>query len=54
MVLILKGTEDIKRIKKILSIRQAKRGFDAKKFCGSLKVNEDALIIKCRLREEWN
>ena len=54
MVLELKTIEDIKKIKKILSHRQAKRFFDAKKFCGLLKVSEDALVIQRRLREEWN
>lgn len=28
--------------------------FDAKKFNGVLKVNEDALVIQKRLRDEWN
>jgi len=54
MVLILKSSEDIKKLKQTLADRQIKKGFDAKKFCGVLKVDEDALVIQKRLRDEWN
>ena len=30
-----------------------KAGFDARKFCGILKQEEDALSIQKRLRDEW-
>ena len=29
------------------------KGFDAHKFCGTVKFNEDALEIQKRLRDEW-
>jgi hypothetical protein len=54
MVLILKNTKDIKKVKELLADRQSKKKFDAKKFCGVLKVNEDALTIQRKLRDEWN
>lgn len=54
MVLVLKGNKDIKKLKEILADRQAKKGFDAKKFCGILKAEEDALVIQKRLRDEWD
>jgi len=54
MVLILKGNKDIKKLKELLADRQAKKGFDAKHFCGILKVEQDALVIQQRLRDEWN
>ena len=54
MVLVLKNSKDIKKVKELLAIRQTKKSFDAKKFCGVLKVNEDALVIQQRLRDEWN
>ena len=54
MVLVLKGNKDIKKLKEILADRQVKKGFDAKKFCGILKVEEDALAIQKRLRDEWD
>jgi hypothetical protein len=54
MVLILKNAKDIKKIKESLADRTGKKNFDAKKFCGALKVDEDALVIQKRLRDEWN
>jgi len=54
MVLIMKNSKDISRVKDLLSKRQVKKKFDAKKFCGALKVDEDALVIQRRLRDEWN
>jgi hypothetical protein len=54
MVLVLKSNKDIKKLKEVLADRQPKKKFDAKKFCGVLKVNEDALTIQHRLRDEWN
>jgi hypothetical protein len=54
MVLVLKNSKDIKKVKELLAERQSKKDFDAKKFCGTLKVDEDALVIQRRLRDEWN
>jgi len=54
MVLILKNNKDIKKLKALLADRQTKKGFDAKKFCGVLKVDEDPLVIQQRLRDEWS
>jgi hypothetical protein len=54
MVLVIKSNKDIKKVKEALAERQTKKGFDAKKFCGVLKVDEDALVIQKRLRDEWN
>lgn len=34
--------------------QKTNKGFDAHKFCGVLKLNEDALIIQKRLRSEWD
>lgn len=53
MVLVLKDSKDIKKVKEELANRQTKKKFDAKKFCGVLKVDEDALVIQKRLRDEW-
>jgi hypothetical protein len=54
MVLVLKNIEDVEKVQKVLADRKNKKSFDAKKFCGTLKVNEDALVIQKRLRDEWN
>ena len=54
MVVILKNTKDISKVKELLAEIHPKKKFDAKKFCGALKVNEDALAIQRQLRDEWN
>ena len=54
MILILKSRKDIKKIKGLLSARPTKKLFDAEKFCGKLKVDEDGLEIQHRLRDEWS
>ncbi len=58
MLLILRNTKDIRAIKEFLKNRAtysaAYKAFDAKKFNSVLKVNEDALVIQRRLRNEWN
>lgn len=30
-----------------------KKGVDTLKYCGTVKFNEDALVIQKRLRNEW-
>ena len=54
MVLILKNRKDIQKVKEMLAAQQQKKNFDAKKFCGLLKTEEDALVVQQRLRDEWN
>ena len=54
MVLVLKDSKDVKKVKAMLAEHQTKKKFDAKRFCGALKVDEDALVIQKRLRDEWN
>ena len=38
---------------KLASQTSKTKGFDAHKFCGTVKFNEDALEIQKRLRDEW-
>lgn len=46
--------EKIKSLFEKLAINSNKsRGFDAYRFCGTVKFNEDALTIQQRLRDEW-
>ena len=54
MVLVLKNSKDVKKVKEALSSRQTQKEFDAKKFCGVLKTDEDGLVIQKKLRDEWN
>lgn len=53
MVLVLKNDKDVKKVKEALSTRQNQKTFDAKKFCGALKTDEDGLAIQKKLRDEW-
>lgn len=38
---------------KLESHSDKSKGFDAYKFCGTVKFNEDAMKIQKRLRDEW-
>lgn len=53
MVTILNKDSDLTEIKKALAERKVKKYFDAKKFCGILKFEEDGLKIQHQLRNEW-
>lgn len=56
MVTVIKrgsNKEEIAKGMKKLAKKSPKKGFDAQKFCGILKINEDALVIQKRLRDEW-
>ncbi|MDR0792548.1 MAG: hypothetical protein LBE82_04510 [Chitinophagaceae bacterium] len=57
MVLVLKKGASKKQIEviseKIAHVQKKKR-FDAYKHCGVLKLEEDALVIQKRMRDEWN
>jgi hypothetical protein len=37
----------------LASMPGKKKGFDAYKFCGTVKFNKDALEIQKQLRDEW-
>lgn len=55
MVTTIKSGSSKEEIKKALKqLREkSKKGFEASKFSGSLKLEEDALLIQKRLRDEW-
>lgn len=53
MVTILNKDSDLTEIKKAFAKRKVKKYFDAKKFCGALKFEEDGLKIQQQLRNEW-
>ncbi|RKR81293.1 hypothetical protein BDD43_1438 [Mucilaginibacter gracilis] len=53
MVLVLNKDTDIQSLKKILAERKPKKKFDAKKFSGALKTDEDGLKVQQQLRDEW-
>jgi effector-binding domain-containing protein len=56
MITVIKqgSTEEI--IKELLAKlfkKKRSKGIDAYKYCGSLKLKEDALSIQKKLRDEW-
>lgn len=55
MTTVIKKGSSIRTINKVLAKLLAKqdKGFDAKKFCGALKLKKDALLIQKDLRNEW-
>ncbi len=45
-----------KRQELSIAVRKLKQGkkLDAKKFCGTVKWEEDGLVAQKRMRDEWN
>lgn len=54
ITVIKKGArkEDIKKMLQKIELIP-KKGFDARKFCGILKTEEDPVDTQKRLRDEW-
>lgn len=53
MVLILKKGASKKEIALIEKRLKNKKGVDIMKYCGKVKLKEDALKIQNKLRDEW-
>jgi hypothetical protein len=56
MVTVLKSgatKRSIQAILKKLGSKRSRKGFEAHKFCGVIKLSEDALTVQKRLRNEW-
>jgi hypothetical protein len=53
MVTIIKKGSDIKAIRKALSKHKPRKGVDASKYCGVIKLKEDPLAIQKKMRDEW-
>ncbi|EHQ26855.1 hypothetical protein Mucpa_2743 [Mucilaginibacter paludis DSM 18603] len=53
MVVILNKDTDLQNLKKLLAERKPQKKFDAKRFCGALKTEEDGLKIQQQFRDEW-
>ena len=56
MVTILKKKDSIEKLKKILEnvLSKKRKGVDASKFSGILKIDEDAVEVQKKMRDEWN
>ncbi len=56
MIAEIKHGSNLTEIKKLLSriaTRKPKKGLDAKKYCGILKLHEHPLAIQKKMRDEW-
>jgi ribonuclease HIII len=53
MVLVLKKGASQKQIDSIAKKLKNKSGIDVLKYCGKIKLKEDALMIQKKLRNEW-
>lgn len=52
VTIIKKGIKKKEFDKKLSSLKSVKK-FDAHKFCGIIKLEEDPLLIQRKLRDEW-
>lgn len=53
MVITIEKGDSKKKIEKKLNGLTLGKGFDALKYLGKVKVNEDGLLIQRRLRDGW-
>jgi hypothetical protein len=56
MVTVLKKNESIEKLKQILDnvLSKKKKGIDASKFSGILKIDDDAVDLQKKMRDEWS
>lgn len=53
MVLVLKKGASKKDMENITAKLQPSKGVDTRKYCGTVKLKEDPLVIQKRIRDEW-
>ena len=53
MVTVIKKGEDKISIQKALKSVRVRKGINAFKYCGKVKLNEEPLTIQKNLRDEW-
>ena len=53
MVIIIKKNSTKDAIMSLLSKLRSKKGFNAKKHCGVIKLKSDPLTIQKKMRDEW-
>jgi len=53
MVLVLKKGASKKEMESISEKLQVTKGVNTKKYCGTIKLNEDPLSIQKKMRDEW-
>ena len=54
MVTVFKQGSSKASIRKSLEKLKSKKGIDAIKFCGVIKLKDHPLIVHRRLRDEWS
>lgn len=54
MVTIIKKGTTKKNLTRLLQKIKSKKGFDAYKFCGAIKLGKDPLVIQKEMRNEWH
>ncbi len=53
MAIVIKETTTRAKLDTLLKKINVKKGIDAKKYCGVIKLKEDSLDIQKKLRDEW-
>lgn len=53
MVTVIKKGSNRKEIEKALSKLRSKKKFNAYKYCGTVKLDQDPLEIQKKMRNEW-
>ena len=53
MLIIIKNGSTRRRINQALKKLRVQKGLDAFKFCGSIRLSEDALSIQKKIRDAW-
>lgn len=53
MVIIIRNTTTRAKFDSLLKKLKVKKGIDAKKYCGVIKLKENPLDIQKKLRDEW-
>jgi hypothetical protein len=54
MVVVIEKNSDKQKINELLAKFEPSKVFDAKKFAGKIKWEEDPVTYQKRMRDEWN
>jgi hypothetical protein len=54
MIVVIDKTYDKKKVDRLLSEIKPEKLFDARKFAGKIKWDEDPLAYQKRMRDEWD
>jgi hypothetical protein len=54
MVTVIKQGSSKASIQQLLEKLKSRKGLDAKKYCGVIKLKENPLTIQKKVRDEWS